>query len=91
MKTFFKIVLVLCSIFLIIALAMAFTNGKINSNKESSFMRLVKVEEYPSLGITIFYDQLTNVMYMSGHKSGITPIYNDDGTLYLEGTPMTVG
>ena len=53
--------------------------------------RMVLVEYIEGGNMQLFYDKYTNVMYMFNYRGGFSPIYNADGSLYLYGTPKSVG
>ena len=68
------------------------TNSMIEQVKNSSdTSRMILVEYIEGGNMQIFYDKYTNVMYVFNYKGGFSPIYNADGSLYLYGTPKSVG
>lgn len=59
--------------------------------KPDDISRMILVESINHGEIQICYDKYTNVMYIYNYRGGISPIYNADGSLYLFGTPKSVG
>lgn len=83
------LIIILCFVLVLLS---ACSLTKIKTVKEpSDISRMILVESIRGGDIQIFYDQYTNVMYMYSYKGGFSPIYNADGSLYLYGTPKSVG
>lgn len=83
------LIVVLCFIFVFLSACSLTKMEKIKEPDNVSRMRLV--ESIQGGNMQIFYDQYTNVMYMYNYRGGFSPIYNADGSLYLYGSPRSVG
>lgn len=81
----------------IIALLILLAGCNISSSKikqieqPDNVSRMVMVEYVENGNMQIYYDKYTNVMYVYNYRGGFSPIYNADGSLYLYGTPKSVG
>ena len=77
--------LLLLVIVVLLVVTMCCCCPKRKDMKPSEDSQLVAVETFYNGYTTcsVYYDRHTKVMYFSQHESGITPLYNEDGTLRL--------